>query len=84
MAPLRAPHPGPGSAAGVFGPLFLGYLEGQHPHRAATYCFLIGVVMLAFGHVFTFLLRDSRVQVSRPTVESALKDFGIEPRPCAA
>ncbi len=69
------------SAAGVFGPLYVGYLMDQYPDRAVTYCFLIGVVMLVFGYIFTFLLRDDRIQVSRPTVEGTLREFGIEPRP---
>ena len=68
------------SAAGVFGPLYVGYLMDQYPDRAVTYCFLIGVVMLVFGYIFTFLLRDNRIQVSRPTVEGTLREFGIEPR----
>ncbi len=72
------------SAAGIFGPLYVGYLKDQYPDRAVTYCFLIGVVMLVFGYIFTFLLRDDRIQVSRPTVERTLREFGIEPRPRAA
>ena len=72
------------SAAGIFGPLYVGYLKDQYPDRAVTYCFLIGVVMLVFGYIFTFLLRDDRIQVSRPTVEGTLRELGIEPRPRAA
>ena len=72
------------SAAGVFGPLYVGYLKDQYPDHAVTYCFLIGVVMLVFGYIFTFLLRDDRIQVSRPTVEGTLGEFGIEPRSRAA
>ena len=72
------------SAAGIFGPLYVGYLKDQYPDRAVTYCFLIGVVMLVFGYIFTFLLRDDRIQISRPTVEGTLSEFGIEPRPRAA
>ena len=72
------------SAAGIFGPVYVGYLKDEYPDRAVTYCFLIGVVMLVFGYVFTFLLRDDRIRVSRPTVESTLRDFGIEPRPRVA
>ena len=40
--------------------------------------------MLVFGYIFTFLLRDDRIQVSRPTVEGTLREFDIEPRPRAA
>ena len=72
------------SAAGIFGPLYVGYLKDQYPDRAVTYCFLIGVVMLVFGYIFTFLLRDDRIQISRPTVEGTLREFGIEPRPRSA
>ena len=72
------------SAAGIFGPVYVGYLKDEYPDRAVTYCFLIGVVMLVFGYVFTFLLRDDRIRVSRPTVEGTLREFGIEPRPRVA
>ena len=71
-------------AAGIFGPVYVGYLKDEYPDRAVTHCFLIGVVMLVFGYIFTFLLRDDRSQVSRPTVESTLREFGIEPRPRVA
>ena len=72
------------AAAGVFGPLYVGHLKDQYPDRAVTYCFLIGVVMLVLGYIFTYLLRDDRARFSRPTLESTLREFGIEPRPRAA
>ena len=72
------------AAAGVFGPLYVGHLKDQYPDRAVTYCFLIGVVMLVLGFIFTYLLRDDRIQLSRPTLEGTLREFGIEPRPRVA
>ena len=72
------------AAAGVFGPLYVGHLTDQYPDRAVTYCFLIGVVMLVLGFIFTYLLRDDRARFSRPTLESTLREFGIQTRPRSA
>ena len=69
------------AAAGVFGPLYVGHLKDQYPDRAVTYCFLIGVVMLVLGFIFTYLLRDDRARFSPPTLESTLREFGIQARP---
>ena len=65
------------AAAGIIGPLYVGYLKDQYPDRAVTYCFLIGTLMLASGYVFTYLLNDDRVQLRRPTVEGTLRHFNI-------
>ena len=37
------------AAAGVCGPLYIGYLKDQYPDRAIIYCFLIGVLILGLG-----------------------------------
>ena len=65
------------AAAGVCGPLYIGYLKDQYPDRAIIYCFLIGVLILGLGYVFSYLLNDGRVRLRRPSVESTLREYGI-------
>ena len=67
------------AAAGIFGPLYVGYLKDQYPDRAVIYCFLIGILILGLGYVFTYLLSDDRLRVGKPTVDDTLRDFGIAP-----
>ena len=67
------------AAAGIFGPLYVGYLKDQYPDRAVIYCFLIGILILGLGYVFTYLLSDDRLRVGRPTVDDTLREFGIAP-----
>ena len=68
------------AAAGIFGPLYVGYLKDEYPDRAVIYCFLIGIFMLGLGYVFSYLLNDDRIRLSRPTLESTLRQYGIMPR----
>lgn len=68
------------AAAGICGPLYVGYLKDQYPDRAVIYCFLIGIFMLGLGYVFSYLLNDDRIRLSRPTLESTLRQYGILPR----
>ena len=65
------------AAAGIFGPLYVGYLKDQYPDRAVIYCFLIGIFMLGLGYIFSYLLNDDRIRLSRPTLESTLRQYGI-------
>ena len=67
------------AAAGIFGPLYVGSLKDQYPDRAVIYCFLIGILILGLGYVFTYLLSDDRFRAGRPTVEETLRQFGIVP-----
>ena len=69
------------SAAGIFGPLYVGYLKDEYPDRAVIYCFLIGILILGAGYVFTWLLNDGRLRVGRPTVESTLRELAVRPLP---
>ena len=46
------------AAAGIFGPLYVGYLKDMYPDRAVLYCFLIGILMLGAGYLFSYLLND--------------------------
>ena len=65
------------AAAGIFGPLYVGHLKDQYPDRAVIYCFLIGILILGLGYVFTYLLNDDRLRAGKPTVEDTLRQFGI-------
>ena len=67
------------AAAGIFGPLYVGSLKDQYPDRAVIYCFLIGILILGLGYVFTYLLSDDRFRAGKPTVEDTLRQFGIVP-----
>ncbi len=67
------------AAAGIFGPLYVGYLKDQYPDRAVIYCFLVGILILGLGYVFTYLLSDDRLRVGKPSVAATLREFGIEP-----
>ena len=65
------------AAAGIAGPVYVGYLKDVYPDRAVLYCFLIGVFMLGCGYVFSYLLSDSRLRLGRPTLERTLREYGI-------
>ncbi len=67
------------AAAGIFGPLYVGYLKDQYPDRAVIYCFLIGILILGLGYVFTYLLSDDPLRIGKPTVQDTLRQFGIAP-----
>lgn len=67
------------AAAGICGPLYVGHLKDQYPDRAVMYCFLIGILMLGLGYVFSYLLNDDRIRLQRPTLESTLRQYGIPP-----
>ncbi|MYD63307.1 MAG: OFA family MFS transporter [Gemmatimonadetes bacterium] len=68
------------AAAGIFGPLYVGYLKDEYPDRAVIYCFLIGIFMLGLGYVFSYLLNDDHIRLRGPTLESTLRQYGILPR----
>ena len=65
------------AAAGIFGPLYVGYLKDRYPDRAVTYCFLIGVLILGLGYAFSYLLNDDRLRLARPTLEGTLRRYAI-------
>ena len=65
------------SAAGIFGPLYMGYLRDQYPDRFIIYCFLVGVLILGMGYVFSYLLNDERIRAHPPTLDGTLRQFGI-------
>ena len=65
------------AAAGIFGPLYVGHLKDVYPDRAVMYCFLIGILMLGAGYLFSYLLNDRRIRLGKPTLESTLHRYGI-------
>ena len=67
------------AAAGIFGPLYVGYLKDGYPDRAVIYCFLIGVLILGVGYASSYLLNDEPIRLGRPTLESTLRQYGIPP-----
>jgi len=69
------------AAAGIAGPMYVGYLKDTYPDRAVMYCFLIGILMLGGGYLFSYLLNDERIRLKKPTMESTLRDFGIAAPP---
>ena len=65
------------AAAGIAGPLYVGYLKDVYPDRAVMYCFLIGILMLGGGYLFSYLLNDERIRLTKPTMETTLREYGI-------
>ncbi len=65
------------AAAGLVGPVYLGYLKDVYPDRAVMYCFLVGILMLGGGYLFSYLLTDNRIQMGRPSLEGTLREYGI-------
>ncbi|MCY4144267.1 MAG: OFA family MFS transporter [Gammaproteobacteria bacterium] len=65
------------SFAGIIGPLYVGYLKDNYPNRVVIYCFLIGVLFLSLGFIFSMLLSNERIRLSKPTMESTLGRFQI-------
>ena len=65
------------AAAGIAGPVYVGYLKDVYPDRAVLYCFLAGILMLGAGYVFSYLLNDNRIRLGRPTLEATLREYGI-------
>ena len=65
------------AAAGIAGPLYVGHLKDVYPDRAVMYCFLIGILMLAAGYLFSYLLNDGRIRLGRPTLAGTLHRYGI-------
>ncbi len=68
------------AAAGICGPLYVGYLKDSYPDRAVMYCFLIGILMLGAGYLFSYLLNDGRIRLGRPTMATTLRQYGISTR----
>ena len=63
--------------AGIIGPLYVGYLKDNYPNRVIIYCFLIGVLFLSVGFIFSMLLNNERIRLKRPSVEDTLLNLGV-------
>ena len=61
------------AAAGVAGPLMVASVKDNYPDRAVIYCFLIGVLFLASGFIFSFLVTNERCKPGKPAID----DIGI-------
>jgi len=61
------------AAAGIAGPLIVASLKDNYPDRAVIYCFLMGVLFLGGGFIFSFLVTNERCRPGKP----ALQDLGI-------
>jgi OFA family oxalate/formate antiporter-like MFS transporter len=48
------------SAAGILGPLIVARLKDNYPDRAIVYSFLLGIIVLGIGFIFSFLAYDDR------------------------
>jgi OFA family oxalate/formate antiporter-like MFS transporter len=63
------------AAAGVVGPMLVAWVKDYYPDRAVIYCFLVGVMFLGAGFIFSFLATNERCAPGKP----ALDDLGIPP-----
>src|SRR5262249_46025823 len=48
------------SAAGILGPLMIASIKDNYPDRAIVYSFLLGILVLGIGFIFSFLAYDDR------------------------
>lgn len=61
------------AAAGVAGPLIVASFKDNYPDRAVIYCFLLGVMFLGSGFIFSFLVTNEPCMPGKP----ALTDLGL-------
>jgi OFA family oxalate/formate antiporter-like MFS transporter len=61
------------AAAGIAGPLIVASLKDNYPDRAVIYCFLMGVLFLGSGFIFSFLVTNEKCKPGKPS----LQDLGI-------
>jgi MFS transporter, OFA family, oxalate/formate antiporter len=61
------------AAAGIAGPLIVASLKDNYPDRAVIYCFLMGVLFLGCGFIFSFLVTNEKCKPGKPS----LQDIGI-------
>jgi OFA family oxalate/formate antiporter-like MFS transporter len=65
------------SAAGILGPMMVASIKDKYPDRAIIYSFLLGIVVLGVGFIFSFLVNDDRFIPRR----ILLKFFATAPPP---
>lgn len=64
------------AVAGVVGPMLVASVKDLYPDRAVIYCFLIGVMFLGAGFIFSFLATDEECVPGKPKLD----DLGIPER----
>jgi OFA family oxalate/formate antiporter-like MFS transporter len=67
------------SAAGILGPMMVAGLKDNYPDRAIVYSFLLGILVLGVGFIFSFLVNDDRFIPRR----ILLQVFDVAPPPDA-
>ncbi|MFZ0984182.1 MAG: MFS transporter, partial [Pseudolabrys sp.] len=67
------------SAAGILGPMMVASLKDNYPDRAIVYSFLLGILVLGVGFIFSFLVNDDRFIPRR----ILLQVFAVAPPPDA-
>jgi MFS transporter, OFA family, oxalate/formate antiporter len=65
------------SAAGILGPMMVASLKDNYPDRAIVYSFLLGILVLGVGFIFSFLVNDDRFIPRR----MLLQVFAMAPPP---
>jgi len=65
------------AAAGIFGPLYVGYFKDVYADRAVIYCFLVGMLILGLGFIFAFQLSAERIRLQKPSLEETLRQYSI-------
>ena len=63
--------------AGILGPVMVASLKDTYPDRAIVYSFLLGILVLGIGFIFSFLVNDDRFIPRR----ILLKFFAMAPPP---
>jgi hypothetical protein len=48
------------SAAGILGPMMVASFKDKYPDRAIVYSFLLGILALGVGFIFSFLVNDDQ------------------------
>jgi OFA family oxalate/formate antiporter-like MFS transporter len=65
------------SAAGILGPMIVASLKDNYPDRAIVYSFLLGILVLGVGFIFSFLVNDDRFIPRRILLQA----FAMAPPP---
>jgi MFS transporter, OFA family, oxalate/formate antiporter len=65
------------SVAGILGPLMIASIKDNYPDRAIVYSFLLGILVLGIGFIFSFLICDDRFIPRR----ILLQVFAVTPPP---
>jgi OFA family oxalate/formate antiporter-like MFS transporter len=72
------------SAAGILGPLMVASLKDNYPDRAVVYSFLLGILVLGIGFIFSFLAYDDRFIPRRILLQVFAAGAATDPHPPGA